>query len=67
MIPDPEVPCFECGETMIPGPRGGMSIDMACPACRREYWVAMWRGMVVFKGWLGLLSAERAALYGLEQ
>lgn len=62
----PPVPCFDCGEPLLAGPRGGLSIDMACPACLSEFCLALWCGEVIFLDPLGKLGADRARLYGIE-
>lgn len=65
--PIPETACFDCGATLLPGPRGGLSVNMACAACKQEFNVAFWQGAAILVNRLGVLRSYRAAsVYGLK-
>lgn len=68
VLPAPATDCFDCGTRLLAGPRGGMSVNMACPACRSEFNVAFWQGAAILIDRLGKLHAYRAAsVYGLDR
>lgn len=58
--------CVKCAGELIKGPRGGMSVNCACPVCKVEYNLAIWRDDIVMAELVGALASGRAILFGID-